>query len=58
MGRAKDFSPADPLRELVASDEVTVVFEDTPDTPDHPPDDLVDWVPLEENVVDDEFRRC
>jgi hypothetical protein len=37
---------------------MTVVFDDVPETPDHPPDERADAVPLDEKVVEEELRRC
>lgn len=57
IGGTKAFSLTDPRLLPGVSEEMTVVFED-PETPDHPPEERADAVPLEENVVEEEVRKC
>ena len=58
VGGTKVFSPTEPRLEPGVSEDVTVVFVDVPETPDQPPEDRAEAVPLDEKVVDEELRKC
>jgi hypothetical protein len=58
VGGTNVFSPTDPRLDPGVSEDVTVVLDVAPDTPDHPPDDLAEAVPFDEKVVEEELRKC
>ncbi len=60
VGGTNVFSPTEPRLDPGVSEDVTVVFVDVPETPDHPPEDRAEAVPVpvEENVVEEELRKC